>query len=240
MDQLIVADLSRQSRLGQLLEMSTGVEATVEDRPDVRASSAVMIDEAIGTKTTQRLSLQARGDGLALCTWPAELKPQAQEMYQAKRVDRLLNFLGSGQQSWQARPTVHLAYRSAPSRQRVYLHPHLEISEYVHQWLAGDLDRVGAHHRDHIWEDLWPWLLERRYADLAKDKQPLAELLVRLGRRPVLLRPAIALERLRPWADAVAIDRSGGLADEIRSAIIVILTALDEPLPPACRSSSPH
>jgi hypothetical protein len=66
MDQLIVADLSRQSRLGQLLEMSTGVEATVEDRPDVRASSAVMIDEAIGTKTTQRLSLQARGDGLAL------------------------------------------------------------------------------------------------------------------------------------------------------------------------------
>jgi YaaC-like Protein len=51
----------------------------------VRASAAVMIDKAIGTKTTQRLSLQARGDGLALCTWPAELKPQAQEMYQAAR-----------------------------------------------------------------------------------------------------------------------------------------------------------
>jgi hypothetical protein len=237
MDQYLRGDLSRQSRLGQLLEMSTGIEAAAEDRPEVRASAAVMIDKAIGTKTTQRLSLQARGDGLALCTWPAELKPQAQEMYQAARVDRLLNFLGKDQQSWQAWPTVHLAYRSAPSRQRVYLHPHLEIREYVHQWLAGDLDRVGAHQRDHISEDLWPWLLEHGYADPV-DKQPLAEFLVRLGRRPVLLRPAIALERLWPWADAIALDRSGGLTDEIRSAIIDILTALDEPLPPACRPSS--
>jgi hypothetical protein len=238
MDQYLGGDPSHQSRLGQLLEVSTGIDAAAEDRPEMRASVAVMVDKAIGTKTTQRLSLQAQDKGLALCTWPAELKPQAHEMYQAARVGRLLDFLGRDQQSWQAWPTVHLAYRSAPSRQRVYLTHHLAISEYAHQWLEGDLARVGAHQPDHIWEDLWPWLLEHGYADPA-DKKQLEEFLVRLGRRPVLLRPGIALQRLWPWEDAIALDRSGDLVGETRRAIIDILTALDEPLPPACRQSLP-
>jgi hypothetical protein len=65
--------------------VGTGVVVT-ETGPMMPASVAVMVDQAIGTVTTQRLSPRARTEGLALCTWPAELKPQAEAMYQAGRV----------------------------------------------------------------------------------------------------------------------------------------------------------
>jgi hypothetical protein len=37
-----------------------------------------------------------------------------------------------------------------------------------------------------------------------------------------------------PWADAVNLDERGALASEVRAAITDLLTALSQPLPPAC------
>ena len=39
----------------------------------------------------------------------------------------------------------------------------------------------------------------------------------------------------RSWADAVDLDDRGLLAAEVKDALIEILTALQEPLPPACQ-----
>jgi hypothetical protein len=225
-------DIHSQPGLMRLLGDAVGSTAVVTRAGSKsRASAAVMVDEAIGTVTTQRISLQAQSDGLALCTWPAELKPQAEAMYQAGRITRLVKFLAEDQQPWQATPNMHLAYRSAPAHHRFYLKNRCDIAEYLHRWLGGDFDRVGAHSRDGVLNDLWPWLLRRDYAD-PSDEQRLADFLARLGNRPALLRPGITLKRLWPWEQAEELNRRGNLVGEIRAAIADVLTALDEPLPP--------
>jgi hypothetical protein len=225
-------DVHSLPSLMRLLGDAVGTRVMVtETGPMMQASAAVMVDKAIGTVTTQRLSLRAQTQGLALCTWPAELKRQAEAMYQAGRVARLVKFLAEDQQPWQARPNVHLAYRSAPAHHRLYLKHRCETTEYLHRWLGDDFAHVGAHPRDCIWNDLWPWLLRRDYADLS-DEQCLTDFLARLGNRPALLRPGIALKRLWPWEQAEELNRHGHLVSEIRAAIADVLTALDEPLPP--------
>ncbi len=55
-----------------------------------------------------------------------------------------------------------------------------------------------------------------------------------LGRRDVRLRPGIEVRRIWPWPHAVDLDERGALVSEVRDAVAELLTALDEPLPPAC------
>lgn len=224
--------LRNELRLIELLEAATGLDAVpTTNHPETKVSADVMVEKAIGTKTLQRFALQARGEGLALCTWPAELKAQAMAFYQAYQVAQFLNFLAEKDGAWRAEPKPQLAYRSAAPSQRVFLRCQLGIDEYVHRWLGDDFARVGAHKRDRIWLDLWPWLLERGYADPA-DEQPIAAFLTRLGKRDVLLRPGIAMERIWPWAEAEDLEERGALADEISAAITSVLTVLGEPLIP--------
>jgi hypothetical protein len=69
-------DLSRgfgeQGWLASLLRDATGVDDVVpETRPDADAAVMVRIDRAIGSQSTERLSLWWRAGGLALGTWPA-------------------------------------------------------------------------------------------------------------------------------------------------------------------------
>ena len=192
-----------------------------------------MLDKAIGTKSMQRISLQQQAQALALCTWPAELKPQAEALYRTGRAQRLLDLVAEHPEAWQARPNVHLAFWNAPVAQRLYLHCHLQIAEYIHGWSGNDLDQIGAHHYNDIRENLWPWLRERRYAG-PEDDQQLDVFLKRLGRRDVHLRPSIAVRRIWPWPHAVDLDEHGALVSEVRTAVAELLTALDEPLPPAC------
>lgn len=60
-----------------LLREATGLDdVEAERRPQPGAT--VMLDTAIRAKSTQRISLQQDGDAIALVTFPAELKPQAQ------------------------------------------------------------------------------------------------------------------------------------------------------------------
>ena len=59
---------------------------------------------------------------------------------------------------------MHLAFRNAPVAQRLYLHCHLEITEYIHRWSGNDFAQIRAHRYDEILESLWPRLRERQYA----------------------------------------------------------------------------
>jgi hypothetical protein len=225
-------DLRRQRRLMALLREATGLaEVEPERRPPFGA--AVMLDAAIKTKSTQRISLHQQDGSLTLCTWPAELKPQAEALYRTGRAQRLTDFVAEHPGTWQARPTVHLAFRTASPGQRLYLHCHLEISDYIHRWSGKDFAQIRAHHFHDIRETLWPWLRRRHYAD-PEDDQQLDAFLSRLGHRDAHLRPGIELRRTWPWAHAVDLDERRALATEIRTAVAELLTALDEPPLPAC------
>ena len=225
-------DLRRQRRLMALLREATGLDdVEAERRP--WSGAAVMLDAAIRTKSTQRISLQQQAESLVLGTWPAELKPQAEALYRTGRAQRLLDFVAEHPGAWQARPNVHLAFRNAPVAQRLFLHCHLEITEYVRRWSGGDFAQIRAHHYNDIRENLWPWLRERQYAG-PEDDQQLDAFLKRLGRRDVHLRPGIEVRRIWPWPHAVDLDERGALVSEVRTAVAELLTALDEPLPPAC------
>jgi O-acetyl-ADP-ribose deacetylase len=194
--------------------------------------ATVRLDTAIKTKSTQRISLEHQDDSLALSTFPAELKPQAKALYQTSRAQRLMDFVAEHPGAWQAMPNLQLAFRNAPVAQRLFPHCHLDITEYVHRWSGNDFAQVGAHRHDEIRENLWPWLRGRKYAG-PQDGQQLDEFLGRLGRRDAHLRPGITVRRIWPWAQAVDLDEHGALAGEVRAAVTELLTALDEPLPPA-------
>jgi hypothetical protein len=224
-------DLDGQRRLMVLLREATGIIDVEPERPGIGA--AVMLDRAIGTKSTQRIALQQQSGSLALCTWPAELKSQAEALYRTGRAGRLMGFLAARPGVWQARPNIQLAFRNAPGAQRLFPHCHLEITEYVQRWSGDDFGKIGAHSFDHVREDLWPWLRERQYAS-PEDDQQLDAFLKRLGRRDAHLRPGIEVRRTWPRAHAVDLDERGALASEVRTAVVELLTALDERLPPAC------
>lgn len=230
-------DLRSQRRLKELLVAATGLDVKAEDRPGTLASVAAKLTDGVGTKSTQRLSLQALDTGLALCTWPGETKDQAQQLYKAGRIGRLLRFLNEDGQVWQGRPDVHLAYRSAQPRDMLYLTCHLDVDEYAYQWLNDGLGEVGEHQRDRVRDRLWPWLLNHGYAH-PDDMQPLRAFLPRVRKRPVLLRASIALRRLWPWEEATDLDRADKLAEQLRTAAVDVLSALGQSLPPAFRSSS--
>lgn len=228
-------DLRRQRRLMALLREATGIDDVEPERPlRIGAAAAnMMLDAAIRTKSTQRISLRQQAETLALGTWPAELKPQAAALYQTGRAQRLMDLVAGHPEAWQARPNVHLAFRNAPVAQRLYLHCHLQITEYIHRWSGKDFAQIRAHHYNNIRENLWPWLRERQYAS-PEDDQQLDAFLKRLGRRDVHLRPGIEVQRIWPWPHAVDLDERGALVREVRNAVAELLTALDEPLPPAC------
>jgi hypothetical protein len=195
-------------------------------RPDLGA--VVMLAEA--NKTTPRIALMQDGDNLALCTWLAELKPQAQALYRTVRAQRLAEFLGSHPGVWQARPNVHLAFRNAPVAQHLYLTCSLEIGEHIRNWAGIDFPKVGACRYDTIRESLWPWLRERQYA-APEDEQRLETFLKRLGHRDTHLRPSIRICRTWPWPHAAELDEHGTLVTDVPTAAGEPLHALDEPLP---------
>jgi hypothetical protein len=224
--------LRRERRLMALLREATGINEVEPDRrPSIGA--VLMLDAAIETKSTQRICLQQQAEGLVLCIWPAELKPQAEALYRTRRAQRLIDLVTGNPEAWRARPNVHLAFRNASVAQRLYLHCHLETAAYIRRWSGTDFAQIRAHHYNDITEDLWPWLRNRQYVG-PEDDQQLDAFLKHLGHRDVHLRPGIEVRRTWPWPHAVDLDERGALAGEVRTAVAELLTALDEPLPPTC------
>lgn len=229
-----------QDWLAVLLRDVTGINDVVpEKRPDTDAAVMVRIDKAIGSRSTERLSLQWLPEGLVLGTWPAELKKQAEATYRTGRGQRILEFAAGMPAGWRVSPNVYLAYRFASISQRVYLTCDLGLDEYVHGWLGEDFAYVGGHHAGQVRPVLWPWLLERGYASAADESQ-LAGFLERLGKRDAHLRPGIGLQRTWGWEDTAGLDRRDILVGEVRSAVTGVLSVLDEPLPPGCQARHPR
>lgn len=130
---------------------------------------------------------------------------------------------------WHMQPQPLLGFRNAPVRTRVYLTCALDPAEYARRWQGEDWKRVGAHHRNHVREDLWPWLLERGYAS-ERDGERIEPFLRALGRRFAHLRPSMHVSRSWDWAEAERLDDEGLLAGEIHDALNRVLALLDEPL----------
>lgn len=223
--------LRRQRRLMALLRAATGLGDARSRTADGSVGAEVLLDDAIGTVSTQRIALEHRDDTLQLGTWPAELKPQAEAFYASRRAQQLIELASTG--VWEAHPNPHLAYRGARTVQQ-RLHPtcRLELAEYIRRWAEEDLDQVRAHPHDEVRDRLWPWLEERGYAD-PSDRELLDGFLDMLGRRHAHLRPGVLVRRRWPWDDAVELDEAGELVNEVATAIRELLTALNEPLPPA-------
>jgi hypothetical protein len=225
-------DLRRQRRLMALLREATGTNDVAPERSP-QFGALVMLDTAIGTKSTQRVSLQQQDETLALYTWPAELKPQAEALYRTERAHRLVDFIAANPETWRARPNIHLAYRGAPDAQRLYLTCRLDLAEYVRQWSADDITEIRAYPYGDIRTKLWPWLRDRGYAG-PEDDERLDAFLERLGRRGAHLRPGIEVRRIWLWNEAINLDERHALAGEIRDSIAALLAALQEPPTPAC------
>jgi len=220
------------------LRDATGIDEVVpEKRPGTHASVMVRIDNAVGSQSTERLSLQWRPDGLVLGTHPAELMRQAEAIYRTGRGQRILDFAAGRPAGWRVRPHVHLAYRSASFLQRFYLTCDLDLDEYVHGWLGNDFAYIRGYHRDEV-PDLWEWLLKRGYAR-GTDESHLPGFLERLGKRDAHLRAGIRIERTWSRAEAASLDQRDALAGEISAAVTELLGVLDEPLPPACAPPRP-
>jgi hypothetical protein len=228
-------DLRLRRRLAALLREATGLDGAGPGR-DPEPSATVRLDAAAGTVSTQRITLWQQGEDLQLSSWPAELKPQAAALYQTGRARQLLDFLARHRGTWQAEPNVHLAYYTAAPDQRLWLTCGLDVADYVRRWTERDFAMVGSYSAAQVLQVLWPWLRDHQYTGSADD---LDAFLDRLGSRPALLRPGIRIWRSWPWPDAVRLDERGKLVVEVRAAAAELLTALDEPLPPACTGTMP-
>jgi hypothetical protein len=248
----------RKWRLRSLLREASGIETERAGLVHIR------LDTALGASTLQRAALEVRsatgasspsarwtasqnsedfverasrgtGERLILHLWPGELKPQAEQLYAGGRAERLCELLD--EEGWEVRPQPLLGFRNAPVRTRLYLTCELHPREYAQRWQGPDWKRVGAHHRNHLREDLWPWLLERGYASPADEKR-IDPFLRALGRRFAHLRPSMHVTRSWDWDQALSLDDEGRMTGEVHAALNRALALLGEPLLGAAASVS--
>jgi hypothetical protein len=224
----------RKWRLRSLLREATGIV------PERAGLVHVRLDTALGVESLQRAALDIEQERLTLHLWPGELKAQAEHLYTGGHAESLCELLGEdGPGAWQVKPQPLLGFRNAPVRTRVYLTCELDPGEYARRWQGEDWKRVGAHHRNHIEPDLWPWLLERGYAS-PQDNMRLEPFLHALGRRFAHLRPSMHVSRSWDWNEAERLDDEGLLPGEIHDALNRVLGLLGEPqLPLTLQPASP-
>jgi hypothetical protein len=214
--------IRRKWRLRSLLREATGIQ------PERVGLVHVRLDTALGAGSLQRAALEIDDRRLTLHLWPGELKPQAEQLYAAGRAERLSE-LHEDTGPWQVEPQPLLGFRNAPKRTRVYLTCTLDAATYARRWQGEDWSHVGAHHRDTVLPELWPWLLARGYAS-PPDAERLQPFMHSLGRRALHLRPSMHVSRTWSFAEAESLDDAGLLVPEIHAAINRVLGVLEEPL----------
>jgi len=212
----------RKWRLRSLLREASGLQ------PERIGLAHVRLDTTLGVASLQRAALDFDGQELMLHMWPGELKRQAEQLYSSGHAERLASLPRSAGPEWRVEPQPQLGFRNAPARTRVYLSCRLDAATYARRWRGEDWAWVGAHRPETILDELWPWLLRRRYAS-ARDKARVESFLNTLGRRHAHLRPATHVARVWSFEEATRLDDEGLLAGEIREAINCVLALLDEP-----------
>jgi hypothetical protein len=194
-------------------------------RTPARTNQLVELGE-LGVRSTRRLAVCDHGGGVALLTWPAEMKPQALHLYGEGRARRLLEAAEAG--GWHVDPRPQLAFRNAGARLRLYMNPTMSAREYVDGWLGPDLGRVGAHPPETVRGELWPWLRARGYASAGDDAE-LEPFLRRLGRRDAHLRPGLRLLRRWPRGEVAELQERGELVPVLRGELNRILRSVGDP-----------
>lgn len=190
------------------------------------AGKHVRLDIYARVRSTQRLALADRDDGVVAGLWPAELVPQARYLYAEGRASALIAAARALGWSVDARP--HLAFHTSSPSQRLYLDPKVDVDEYARRWESADGGWIRQYPAQEVRHLLWPWLKERGYAS-AVDDELLEDFLAMLGRRGAHLRSGLRLLRL--W-NADAVRACGGpreLALAIRQAVNGVLEAASEP-----------
>lgn len=204
--------------------------------PDKHGAYAVLPDR--DKRATQRVGLGNVGGGIAVLTWPGELRRQAQLLYDGHSASRLL--AAAAAYDWEVELRPHLAYWRSRPGERLYMHPAPDLSsvDYVARWGGEDADRIRAYTRTEAREELWPWLLERGYATSpdADELDPFLER-VRKANRDIHLRPGLALIRRWTREDVDALRLRGTLVGELRDALGRILEAMGDPPLPAASAS---
>jgi hypothetical protein len=222
--------IRRKWWLRSLLREASGLE------PERIGLVHVRLDTALGAQSLQRAVLEFdEDDRLTLHAWPGELKPQARHLYLTDHAKRLCELptdsaaaAGAHGGEWRVEPQPILGFRNAPSRTRVYLTSRLDARTYAQRWGGEDWSQVGAHSRERVESELWPWLLSRGYAS-KQDTARLEPFLRTLGRRAAHLRPSMHVACAWSWEQAKTLEEQGKLIDAVHSALNSLLAALQEP-----------
>jgi hypothetical protein len=181
----------------------------------------------LGFRSTQRLRISDCADGVALATWPAELKPQALYLYDGGLGSALV--AAAIERRWTVEPSPHIAYRTSAPGRRLYMCPPIAPLDYVARWEDEDaLRRIGGNYaREDVEQELWPWLKQQGFADDSDDAELLRFLDEFLGSWPANMRPGLRFRRV--WTLDEAAELGSGLAETIRSEFDTVFAIAYEP-----------
>ena len=129
-------------------------------------------------------------------------------------------------------PNAHVAFFQAPSHQRLYLDPVMNLRQYVDLWEGPGWERIGGYSQGKLTASLWPWLKEQGCATAADDSVFGEFLRLLGGRRAAHLRPGLRAERMWPRGE-VAARPALQLAADVRAEVNRVLRVIGEPSLPA-------
>jgi hypothetical protein len=205
----------------ELLERIVGVAAE-------EAETHAMLP---GVQSTQRLALAEFDGRLEVALWPGELTAQAQYLYGNRKGTAIVAAARS--RGWTALAAPQIAFFNSRPTQRLYLNTNIDAADYAARWENGDLAFVGQYPRETVRSELWPWLLERGYAEQT-DTAVFDEFVATcLGRRPAHLRPGLRLRGSWTAEDVRALGGETNAVKSIQADVNAILGAADEPPLPA-------
>jgi hypothetical protein len=188
----------------------------------------VLLDKA-GVRSVQRLALADVGGSVVAAFWPAELKSQADYLYQAGRGATMV--VAARECGWEVKASPHLAFFNSRPTQRLYMAPDIDAAEYASRWEDPDGRLIGQHPTDEVRRSLWPWLKERGYAS-DSDDHVVEQFFGILGRRNVHLRPGMRFQRGWP---AESMRERAAFVTAVRRDVDDIFGSAGEPRLPASR-----
>jgi hypothetical protein len=203
-----------------LLEAVTGYQ--VAD-----GANNVRLNELLGTKTVQRISIAQDGPAVVIGMWPGELLEQARRFYSDGRATAMVS-AGSAA-GWEVTVNLHLGFWNAASALRLYLNPLVPASEFVTRMEGEDHAQIRQVQRDELVSHVWPWLIARHYASDADDAA-FRRFLEVLGSRPVHVRPGLRFLMTLEAAQRPDPDSVRALSAVIQAAVNEVLAAAGEPL----------
>jgi hypothetical protein len=183
--------------------------------------------EKLSFRSTQRLWIGDRADGLVLVTWPAELADQARYLYGRGLGSALV--AAALERGWSVEPSPHIGFWNSWPSQRLYMRPSVAPLDYAACWVGADGSRHfgGNYSAEYVEHELWPWLKQRGFADDGDDTV-LRRFLDKLpAKRDTQMRPGLRFSRV--WTAAEAAEMGSALADTIRSDFDAVFVVAEEP-----------